>query len=154
MMPSYMGDIQSMGLKVISIFPGNQGTEYDSHQGAVLLFETIHGQLLAIMDSSDITAIRTAAVSGVATRLLAREDADDLAILGSGVQARTHLAAMIHARTIGVRVWSRDPEQRAKFAERESRRHGINVEAVPTAQATVEDASNHLHDHLLSAIPF
>jgi ornithine cyclodeaminase len=142
MMPSYVGDIQAMGLKVISVFPGNHGTQYDSHQGAVLLFETQHGQLLAIMDASEITAIRTAAVSGVATRLLAREDADDLAIIGSGVQARTHLAAMMHARTIRrARVWSRDSEHAAQFAKRESRRHGIHVEAVPTAQAAVEGAS-------------
>src|SRR5690606_14018884 len=97
LMPSYLGDIRALGLKVITIFPGNHGTQYDSHQGAVLLFETEHGQLLAIMDASEITAIRTAAVSGVATRLLARQGADDLAIVGSGVQAKTHLAAMIQA---------------------------------------------------------
>ena len=79
---------------------------------------------------------------GVATRLLARETADDLAILGSGVQAKTHLAAMIHARPIRrVRVWSRSPEHAAHFAERESQRHGIGVEAVQTAQAAVEGAA-------------
>jgi alanine dehydrogenase len=142
MMPSYLGDIQAMGLKVIAVFPGNHGTQYDSHQGAVLLFETKYGQLLAIMDASNITAIRTAAVSGVATRLLAREDADDVAILGSGVQARTHLAAMTNTRTIRrARVWSRNAEHAAHFAERESQRHGINVEVSPTVQAAVEGAS-------------
>ena len=142
MMPSYLGDIRAMGLKVISVFPGNQGTPYDSHQGAVLLFETEHGRLLAIMDASEITAIRTAAVSGVATRLLARTDADDLAILGSGVQARTHLAAMLHARTIRrVRVWSRNPDHASQFAERESRRHGIPVDTAGTPREAVEGAS-------------
>ena len=142
MMPSYLGDIQAMGLKVIAVFPGNHGTQYDSHQGAVLLFETKYGQLLAIMDASNITAIRTAAVSGVATRLLAREDADDVAILGSGVQARTHLAAMTNTRTIRrARVWSRNAEHAAHFAEHESQRHGINVEVSPTVQAAVEGAS-------------
>ena len=100
MMPSYLGHIRAMGLKVVSVFPGNHGTEYDSHMGAVMLFETKHGQLLAIIDASELTAIRTAAVSGVATRLLAREDAQNLAILGSGIQAKTHLAAMIQARTL------------------------------------------------------
>src|SRR5689334_15168493 len=79
MMPAYLGDIQAMGLKVITVFPGNLGTQYDSHMGAVMLFETQHGQLLAIMDASEITAIRTAAVSGVATQVLAREDAQTLA---------------------------------------------------------------------------
>src|SRR5215470_771042 len=111
MMPAYLGDIQAMGLKVVSVFPGNHGTEYDSHIGAVMLYETKHGQLLAMMDASEITAIRTAAVSGVATRLLAREDAHNLAILGSGVQAKTHLAAMLLARSIhSIRVWSRNFE--------------------------------------------
>ena len=62
MMPAFLGNINAVGLKVITVFPGNHGTEYDSHQGAVLLFETKHGQLLAMMDASEITAIRTAAV--------------------------------------------------------------------------------------------
>jgi ornithine cyclodeaminase/alanine dehydrogenase-like protein (mu-crystallin family) len=141
MMPAYLGDIQAMGLKVITVFPGNLGTQYDSHMGAVLLFETQHGQLLAIMDASEITAIRTAAVSGVATRLLAREDAQTLAILGSGVQARSHLAAMLVARKIKqVRVWSRDPASAQRFAEREAQRHGIPVETAATVQAAVDGA--------------
>jgi ornithine cyclodeaminase len=142
MMPSYLGDIRAMGLKVVSVFPGNHGTEYDAHQGAVLVFETTHGQLLAIMDATAITGIRTAAVSGVATRLLAREDARALAILGSGVQARTHLTAMLQARpTIQqVRVWSRNPEHAARFAERESKRHSIEVMSAPDARQAVADA--------------
>ena len=133
MMPGYLGDIERMGLKIVSVFPGNHGTEYDSHIGAVLLYETNHGQLLSIMDASEITAIRTAAVSGVATRLLAREDAGDLAILGSGVQARSHLKAMRIARNIRqVRVWSRNPDHAQQFAERESQAHGIPVEPMFT----------------------
>lgn len=142
MMPSYLGDIRAMGLKVVSVFPGNHGTQYDSHQGAVMLFDTEHGQLLAIMDASAITAIRTAAVSGVATRVLAREDAHDLAILGTGVQAKTHLAAMLQARPkIGrVRVWSRNAEHAQHFAEREGKRYAMTVEASPSAQAAVEGA--------------
>jgi ornithine cyclodeaminase len=142
MMPSYLGDIRAMGLKVVSVFPGNHGTQYDSHQGAVLLFETEHGQLLAVIDASAITAIRTAAVSGVATHLLAREDAHDLAMLGTGVQAKTHLAAMLQARPgiDCVRVWSRNAEHTQHFAEREAKRYNIAVEASPTAQAAVEGA--------------
>ena len=79
---------------IVAIFPGNHGTDLDSHQGLVALFDIDNGVPIAIMDASEITAIRTAATSGVATRLLARGDAGDLAILGSGVQARTHLEAM------------------------------------------------------------
>src|SRR5260370_1204795 len=100
MMPSYLGDVKAMGLKVVSVFPGNHGTEYDSHQGAVMLFETEHGRLLAIVDSIESSAIRTASTTAVATRLLAREAASDLALLGSGVPARTHLEAMLLARPI------------------------------------------------------
>lgn len=141
MMPAYIGTPKAVGLKVVTVFPGNHGTEYDSHQGAVMLFEAEHGSLLAMMDASAITAIRTAAVSGVATRLLAREDASDLAILGSGVQARTHLEAMLHARPLRrVRVWSKTPEHVQAFAERESRRHGIRIEPMESAREAVEGA--------------
>lgn len=141
LMPSYLSDIQAMGLKVISIFLGNHGTEFDSHMGAVLLFEAKHGQLIAMMDASEITAIRTAAVSGLATRLLARENAQKLAILGSGVQARTHLEAMCAVRDIQhVRVWSRDPAHAQRFAERASKRHNITVVPASTAQEAAADA--------------
>ena len=140
MMPGYVGgDMQAMGVKVVSVFPGNHGTEYDSHQGTVLLFETKHGRLLAMMDASQITAIRTAATSGVATRLLARQGASDLAILGSGVQAKSHLAAMTAVRDIQrVRVWSRNNDHAKQFAQSQSQKHGIAVEisgSVPEAVA-------------------
>jgi len=140
-MPSYFGSRKAMGVKVISVFPGNHGTQFDCHQGAVLLFETKNGQLLAIMDASEITSVRTAAVSGVATRLLAREDAHDLAILGSGVQARTHLDAMLKVRRIDkIRLWSRNFDHARGFAERESKRHNHSVIACKTAEEAVRGA--------------
>jgi ornithine cyclodeaminase len=141
MMPAYMKDLNALGLKVLTLFPGNHGTPYDVHQGAVLLCEATHGCLLAIMDATEITAIRTAAVSGLATKLLAREDARDLAILGAGTQARTHLEAMLLVRKISrVRVWSRNPDHTKKFAERETLRHPIKIEAVATAREAVVNA--------------
>jgi ornithine cyclodeaminase/alanine dehydrogenase-like protein (mu-crystallin family) len=141
MMPSYLASADALGLKVVTVFQGNHGTKYDSHQGAVLLFESKHGQLLSIMDATSITGIRTAAVSGVATRLLARADAKSVAILGSGVQARTHLAAMLHSRSIEtVRVWSRDGEHARRFADRESKRHRIAVSAASSVQEAVQEA--------------
>src|SRR5690606_37913050 len=141
MMPSYLGDVQAMGLKVVSVFPGNHGTEYDSHQGAVLLFETEHGQLLAMIDATEITAVRTAAVSGVATRLLAREDAETLAILGSGTQAKTHLEAMLLVRSIKrIRVWSRNAENAARFAEWAARRRGVTVAVAGSVREAVAEA--------------
>lgn len=141
MMPAYLGSISMMGLKIVSVFPGNHGTEYDSHIGAVMLYETKHGQLLAIVDASEITAIRTAAVSGVATRALAREDAGDLTIMGAGIQAKSHLAAMLGARNIRrVRVWSRNSDHARAFTEREAKRCDIQIEAVEDVQKAVEEA--------------
>ncbi|HLB77127.1 MAG TPA: ornithine cyclodeaminase family protein, partial [Candidatus Dormibacteraeota bacterium] len=88
----------ALGMKAVSVFPGNASRGIDTHQGAVLLFEADTGRLSALMDGATITAIRTAAVSGVATDLLARRDATELAILGAGVQARTHLEAIASIR--------------------------------------------------------
>jgi ornithine cyclodeaminase/alanine dehydrogenase-like protein (mu-crystallin family) len=140
-MPAYLGSPPAIGLKSITVFPGNHGTELDSHQGAVLLFETKRGSLLAVMDASSITAIRTAAVSGVATRLLARADAGDLALLGTGVQALTHLEAMSHARRLRrVRAWSRSPEHVRVFARRAERSLGVEVEAASSAREAVRGA--------------
>jgi alanine dehydrogenase len=140
-MPSMLPASNVMGIKVISVFP-NEGTELESHQGAVLLFEAERGQLLAVVDASEVTAIRTAAVSGLATRLLALPDADDLAILGSGTQAGTHLEAMTAVRAIRrVRVWSRDPAHASSFAETQSARRGVTVEVCSSARDAVEGAS-------------
>jgi ornithine cyclodeaminase len=140
-MPSYMNPPDAIGLKAITVIPGNEGTKYDSHQGVVLLFEATHGSLVAILDASSITAIRTAAVSGVAAKALAKPDAGDLAILGSGVQADTHLDAMAVARTLRrVRVWSRNPANVAEFITRARRRHAMAIEAAPTAEAAVRGA--------------
>src|SRR5439155_14131937 len=107
----------------------------------VMLFGVEHGEPLAVIDASSITALRTAAVSAVATRALARPDAGDLAILGSGVQASSHLEAMRAVRPLRrVRVWSRAAAHAGEFARRESTRHGIRVEACESARAAVEGA--------------
>ena len=141
LMPACLGEPRVMGLKVVTVMPGNHGSEFDAHQGAVLIFEVEQGRLLAIIDATSVTAIRTAAVSGVATHALAREEAGDLAILGSGVQAASHLEAMRAVRTLRrVRVWSRDGANAAGFAARESARHGVRVEVAVSARAAVEGA--------------
>ena len=138
-MPGYLGRPAVLGIKVITLFPGN--LDFESHQGSVLLFDTDNGRLVAVIDAGEITAIRTAAVSAVATRCLARPEASQLAILGSGTQARTHLEAMKLVRPIQrVGVWSRDPVRARQFAEGESTRHGIAVDPVGTAQEAVADA--------------
>ena len=140
-MPSYLNPPDGIGLKAITVFPGNEGTRFDSHQGVVLLFEAKHGSLSAILDASSVTAIRTAAVSGVATRALAAPDAGDVAIIGSGVQAHTHLDAMAVARRVRrVRIFSRQPANAEKFAAAARARHGMPIEVAASAEAAVRGA--------------
>src|SRR5213594_3300404 len=86
MMPAWMGNLEVAGIKIITYFAGNRGTPLDTHQGGVLLFDAQDGRLLALVDAATITATRTAAVTAVATKLLARSDATRLAILGAGTQ--------------------------------------------------------------------
>jgi ornithine cyclodeaminase/alanine dehydrogenase-like protein (mu-crystallin family) len=118
LMPAYRSHPEAAyGLKAVCVFPGNPARGLDAHQGAVLLFDGETGVLRAAVNASAITAIRTAAVSAVATRSLAREDARVLAVLGAGVQARSHLQAMAAVRNFErARVWSRTPEGAAALA--------------------------------------
>jgi len=140
-MPGELSEPRAIGLKAITVFPGNHGGRWDAHQGVVVLFDAENGEPTAILQASEITAIRTAAASGVATRALAREDAHDLALIGAGVQARAHLAAMLAVRRIErVRVFCRNAEQRQAFARREAQRHGIAVAPAESARAAVEGA--------------
>ncbi len=140
-MPAHLSAPASLGLKAIAVFPGNDGTEFDSHQGLVILFDIEHGFPIAIMDASSITAIRTAAVSGVATRALARPDAGDLAVLGSGVQARTHLEAMAVVRPLRrVRAWSPNPERLSGYCRWARERLGVTVEAARSPREAVVGA--------------
>lgn len=143
LMPSYLSraDGGLYGLKSVCVFPGNSALGKDIHQGAVLLFSGETGELLSVMDASAITAIRTAAVSAVATRLLAREDAGDLAIIGAGVQARVHADAIPRVRKIRrARVASRTPGSARKFADEIARETGLEIEPVDSVQAAVTGA--------------
>jgi ornithine cyclodeaminase len=107
----------------------------------VLLFEAEHGCPVALVDAAEITAIRTAAASGLATRLLANPGAGDLALLGAGEQARSHLAAMLAVRTLRrVRIWSRDGGKAAEFARLEGAKHQITIETAPSVREAVADA--------------
>jgi ornithine cyclodeaminase len=141
MMPSYMAEISSMGVKVLGITSGAKAANMDSHIGAVLLFDSQDGRLKSIIDASSVTEIRTAAASGLATDLLARKDACDLAVLGSGVQARSHLSAMLSVRKIErIRVWSRNCDNAERFKEKESARHSINIERCASVEEAVNNA--------------
>jgi ornithine cyclodeaminase/alanine dehydrogenase-like protein (mu-crystallin family) len=113
LMPAFRGDY---GLKEVCVFPGNPARGLDTHLGGVILHDRETGAPKAIMNASAITAIRTAAVSGVATKLLARKDAHVLAILGGGVQAASHFRAIPVVRDIReVRVFSRGEVNPTKF---------------------------------------
>jgi ornithine cyclodeaminase/alanine dehydrogenase-like protein (mu-crystallin family) len=108
LMPAHRrGEAPLWSLKALTIVPGNSARGLDSHQGFVALFDGTTGEPRAILNAGGITAIRTAAVSGLATRLLAREDSKTLAILGTGTQAGSHLEAMHAVRHFErVFVWS------------------------------------------------
>ncbi len=142
MMPAYIAEgTPCYGLKIICVFPGNPAKGLDAHQGGVLLFSSEDGRLLAMMNGSAITAIRTAAVSGAATRALAREDASVLAIVGSGVQARTHLAAMAAVRPLRLaRVASRQFENARRFCREMAPAVPFPIEAVERVEDAVRGA--------------
>ena len=142
LMPAYRaGEQGAFGLKAICVFPENPAKGKDAHQGAVMLFSRETGELLALMNASEITAIRTAAVSAVATRLLAREDAQELAIVGAGVQARTHLEALAAVRDIRrARVAARNIEHAQKLVREMQTRIAFPIEAVGTNEEAVRGA--------------
>ncbi len=118
LMPSYRGGTTpSFGLKEIVVVPSNPSRGLDTHMGGVLLHDGETGELVAVLNASPVTEIRTAAVSGVATRALARPDAQRVAILGAGAQARGHVHAM---RAVlddpEIRIWARNPEAAEQLA--------------------------------------
>ena len=99
-MPAYLAGTEQLGVKIVSVFPKNTELQLPSIYGSVLLLNAQTGQVEAIMDGSFITALRTGAISGLASDLLAREDASSLGIIGSGVQAQTQLEAVCCVRDI------------------------------------------------------
>jgi thiomorpholine-carboxylate dehydrogenase len=115
LMPAVYEDV--IGAKLVTVFPGNASRGLDTHQAVIQLFHGDTGLPFALIGGRNITAWRTAAVSALATRELARPNARVLAILGSGVQARTHLSMLRRVRSFEeVRVWSRTPENAQRFA--------------------------------------
>jgi ornithine cyclodeaminase/alanine dehydrogenase-like protein (mu-crystallin family) len=142
LMPAYRGGANgAFGLKAICVFPDNPSQGKDAHQGSVMLFSGATGELLALMNASAITAVRTAAVSAVATRLLARDDAGDLTIVGSGVQARAHVAAMACVRSIRrARIASRNPAHARQLAGDLQARFPFVIEAVDKVEEALKGA--------------
>jgi len=137
MMPGYAAGPGVMGIKIITVFPANKNLGLPSHQGVVILFDAKNGEPLLIADAEEITAIRTAAASALATRLLSKEEASVLAIIGSGVQAKRHIEAILLVRKIKqIRLWSRNENNAIELAEKTASTFGIPV----TVQQNVQDA--------------
>lgn len=136
------GEIPSgFGAKLISLFPKNPNAGLPAIQGCIVLFDRETGTPAALIDGGSVTAIRTAAASGAATRALARDDASVLAILGYGVQAETHLEAMRSVRPVSkVRVWGPSMERARRFVRQHNARDS-SIEAVKTAREAVAGAN-------------
>ena len=108
-MPGYVPSQRSLVTKLVSLFPRNAGSALPTHQAVIVVFDPVTGEPAALLDGTVITAVRTGACSALSARLLAREDASVLAILGTGVQARSHARAGL-ARATGARDPYRWPE--------------------------------------------
>lgn len=128
------------GVKAI-VFPGPQAKAQGTNQGIVPLFDCNTGALLAIVDAECITAVRTAASSAAATRVLARPDSETLAILGAGRIGRLHIQAICQARPIRrVLVWNRTPEKAEQCCQWAREAFGLEAQACPEARQAVEQA--------------
>ena len=143
LMPAYRGGERPVySLKAVCIFPANPALGLDAHQGTVTLFDGETGRPTAILNASALTSIRTAAVTALATRLLARADADELAIIGSGVQAQAHLRSLMLVRPFtAVRIYSPNAEHLRSFVAAAAQQYaGISVEAAPSARDALSGA--------------
>jgi ornithine cyclodeaminase len=142
-MPAYVRDARggALGMKSVTFFPGNEAP-VPTHLATVLLLDPGTGALVALLDGRLITEMRTAAVTAVSVDLLARRDAGTLAILGSGVQARSHLAAVALVRRLGaVRVWSRNAAHAARFVREAVQTVSCPVTAAPTVREAMRGAA-------------
>ena len=141
MMPGYAGAQEILGIKVITIFHANHALGLPSHQGTVILFDAKQGTPLLLLDAATITAIRTAAVSALATRLLARENATRLAILGTGEQAEQHAQAIALVRPLtAITIWGRNEMHAAAIAHTLGNTLDIPIHLASSVQEAVEDA--------------
>jgi ornithine cyclodeaminase/alanine dehydrogenase-like protein (mu-crystallin family) len=140
-MPAYIEQPASLGAKVVTVFNANHARGLPSHLATIMLLDPETGSLLAIMDGRYITEARTAAVSAVSARHLARPNASRLAIIGTGVQARSHLEAYAEVRTLEeVRVWSPQARSRDRFVHDMNGRIPVPIRPTDSAGAAVRDA--------------
>ena len=141
LMPAYVPAPASLGAKLVTVFGENHAKGLPSHLATILLLDPDTGSLIALMDGRYITEARTAAVSAVSARFLARPNASTVAIIGSGVQARSHLEALQHVRQLEqVRIWSPRQHSRQQFVDDMSPRVPVPITACGSAEEAVRGA--------------
>jgi alanine dehydrogenase len=140
-MPAFIPKSGALATKLVTVFGSNIEIGLPSHLATIVLLDSTTGELLSVMDGRFITEARTAAVSAVSARLLAREDAGTLALLGSGVQARSHLRALSRVRPLqDVRVWSPKARSRDAFVDEMQPETSAPIAAASTAEEAVRGA--------------
>ncbi len=142
LMPGYVGGgAPALGIKMLGIYPGNSKIGKDSHQGVVVLLDPATGETEAIVNATAITSVRTAAVSALATDVLARPDATELAVIGTGFQAEWHVRAIAQVRPLSaVRLVGRDETRGRAAAERLSAEIGVPVAFDPDPERALRNA--------------
>ena len=141
LMPGYVAEPRTFGVKIVSKFPRALDSPYGSHVGAVMVFEPNEGIPLALLDGAELTAIRTAAASGLATKVLSRTNSRSVAILGAGMEALHHIHAMLAVRDItDIRIWNRSPERLANLIEQLELPRGVSVHRATSVKEAVADA--------------
>jgi alanine dehydrogenase len=138
-MPGYVPSLGALVSKLVSLFPGNAGTEIPTHQAVIAVFDPQTGSPVALLDGTEITAVRTGACSALSVRLLAREDSTVLAVLGTGVQARSHARAVV--RPISeIRIAGRDPVKAETLAAELAQEFGLRVHAAGSYREALDGA--------------
>lgn len=138
-MPAYTGDY--FGAKVITAYAPNMGTEYPSHIGYCMLFESTHCTVAGMVEAGSITEIRTGCVSALATDLLAVKNARSVAMIGAGAQARSHLAAIVQIRPVDeVTVYDINEEAARAYAKEMSHEYGLKVTVCDSVKKAVKNA--------------
>jgi ornithine cyclodeaminase len=141
LMPGALPSSAVFGAKIVSVFEDASSPGRSAHRGLVVLFDATNGDILCTADAEEITKIRTAAATAVATDVLARKDSSRLAVFGCGVQARAHIHAIKHVRALEeVIVWGRNPDVAASFASKMKEETGLRVRAERDAEVAAADA--------------
>ena len=143
-MPGYVKNLEALGIKIVSVFPNNLERDMATISSVVIMNDSVTGEPIAAMEGSYLTALRTGAASGMATKYLAREDADTVSIIGTGIQARTQLEAVCCVREIRkVKIFDIDKSRALKYMNemKDNNKIGmINFEIAETSDSAIKDA--------------